>query len=35
MTKYKENCDECDIEMSEAEYKRNKGLCDECIRKSQ
>ena len=29
------SCDECHIEMSEAEYKRNKGLCDECVRNIQ
>jgi len=25
------NCDNCKKEISEAEYKRNKGLCNECI----
>ncbi len=24
-------CDECKKEISETEYKRNKGLCKECI----
>ncbi len=25
------SCDECHIEISRAECKRNKGLCDICI----
>ena len=25
------SCDECHREMSESDYKRNKGLCDVCI----
>ena len=30
-----EKCDECKKEISEAEYKRNKGLCNECVDKIQ
>ncbi len=26
------SCDECHIGMTEREYKKNKGLCDVCIR---
>lgn len=25
------NCDNCDKEINESEYKKNKGLCDVCI----
>ena len=31
MIRLMEKCDECKKEISEAEYKRNKGLCDVCV----
>jgi len=29
--KYSEKCDNCGIHINPAKYKRNKGLCNDCI----